>query len=84
MPNTIPCGKCQHYSELLRGTPTGSRSQHKGHCLQHTVYASNKAGQPVYPVGATVQELPYGRHKIKLVRENKVIPSCAFAKEKTQ
>lgn len=82
MPNTTPCGKCQRYSELFRETKAGPRSQHKGHCLQYTVYASNKPGQPVYPVGATVRDLPFGRHKIKLVREDVIIASCAFVKEK--
>ena len=82
MPNTLPCGKCQKYSELFRPTKTGKVSQKKGHCLHSTIYASNRIGSPVYPVGANIQELPHGLHKRKRIHEDSVVPTCSFAKEK--
>lgn len=47
-----------------------------------TVYASNKPGNPDYPLGAQTAELPYGRHIIKMVRPKQIVAECTSAKRK--
>lgn len=84
MSNSIKCGKCKLYHALQR--PNRKKDQgpinlKKGHCLDRTVYAKNKAGSPVFPPHAKVEDLPYNRHQIALVREDTVVPHCTAAKE---
>jgi len=78
MANTNKCGDCTEYHAIIKPHRSGGKSTNtrKGHCLDQTIYAGNKPGNPVYPPGAKVQELPYGRHKIVLRREDEVCKHC--------
>ena len=85
MANTHICGECALYYALVRPhrDGKGNTDTKKGHCLDRTVYAKGKAGNPVYPAKAKVADLPHNRHKITLVRENAVLPNCtAFTARK--
>jgi len=84
MANTIQCGKCTRYHAIIKPHRNGKGSTDtlKGHCLEHTVYALNKPGKPVYPPGAMVKDLPYNRHKIALRRSDEIVPQCTSAKNK--
>jgi hypothetical protein len=85
MANTLPCGRCALYHPImkpLRKKEGGFKDLKRGHCLDRTVYASNKPGKPVYPKKAKVRELPFGRHQVALVRVEQVVPHCTAAKEK--
>ena len=82
----IKCKECVHYHEIrkpLKKKEGGSKSVHKGHCLKRTIYASNKPGNPVYPPGAIVQVLPYGRHKINIVNEEQIVVGCIHAAKRS-
>lgn len=78
MANQIPCGECQRYHAIIKPHRNGKRSTDtgKGHCLEHTVYAKNKPGNPVYPPHAKVEDLPYNRHRIAIRRKDSVVPHC--------
>ena len=83
MANTIPCNECEHYHALKRPKPKGGFKELKmGHCLDQSVYALNKPGNPVYPPKAKVAELPYNRHKIVIVRPLEVVVHCTAARRK--
>lgn len=84
MPNAIPCGECSRYWEIKKPLKNGKGyiRLRRGHCLAKTIYAKNRPGSPVYPPGATVEELPDCRHKIYLVREEHVECGCTQVKEK--
>ncbi len=85
MANTHKCGECSLYHALVKPHRDGKGSTdiQKGHCLDRTVYASGKAGNPVYPAKAKTAELPHNRHKIALVRASDVHPNClAFTARK--
>ena len=81
MANTIKCGSCVRYYAL-------QKTQHnkkpldlqRGHCLARTVYASNKPGDHNYPAGAKTAELPFGNHKVYIVKPNQVVRACTHAK----
>ncbi len=84
MANTIPCGECTLYHAIVKPhrDGKGSTDTKKGHCLDRTVYAKNKAGNPVYPPGAKVADLPYNRHQIVLHRDAEIVPHCTAAKKR--
>lgn len=82
MANIIPCGDCIFYHSLVR-PQSGKRTAkdlHRGHCLNRTIYAVNKPGTHTYPAGAKTANLPYGRHKIIMVRTHTVVPHCTAVK----
>ena len=84
MSNTIKCGKCTLYRPIkkpLRTKEGGFKTLPRGHCLDRTIYASNKPGDHVYPPRAKLKELPFGRHQITIVRADEVVPHCTAVKE---
>jgi hypothetical protein len=83
MANKIPCGKCQKYHEQRKPIRKGGTiSLHQGHCLEYTIYASNKPGDHIHPPGAKTEEREFGMHKIELVGEKELRPYCSAAKER--
>jgi len=85
MANTKPCGECNLYHAIIRPhrNGKGSTDTRKGHCLDKTVYASNKPGKPIYPVRAKTAVLPYHQHRIVLRRADQVQANCvAFVQKK--
>ena len=80
--NTQPCSACKKYWPLVKGLKKGKKKKlSHGYCLERTVFASNKPGNPVYPPRAKVKELPNGNHKVILVRKSDVKANCeAFVK----
>lgn len=80
--NNLRCEQCVHYYPVQRRTKKGFKSLGYGHCLNRTVYASNRPGKPTYPPRSKVAELPYGRHQIALVQKREIVPNCTAAKEK--
>ena len=84
MANLIACGDCTLYHAIIKPhrNGKGSTDTHKGHCLDQTVYAKNKAGNPVYPPNAKVEDLPYNRHKVVLRRDTDVVPHCLAVKKR--
>ena len=66
----------------MRNKTGGRKPLKRGHCLARTVYAANRVENNVYPVGAKVENLPNGQHKIFLVREDHLELSCTTAEEK--
>jgi hypothetical protein len=82
MSNTRPCSECILYHAIIKPHRKGGESHDtgKGHCLDKTVYAKNRAGHPVYPPRAKVADLPYARHSIVLRRGVEVVPHCTAIK----
>jgi len=73
----IICGECTHFHAIKIPTGTGStRETDQAHCLAKSIYAKNKVDHPVYPPGAKIEDLPFGRHKIVIVRRNQHHPHC--------
>jgi hypothetical protein len=50
--------------------------------LARSKYAKNKPGKPVYPPGAIIEDLPFNRHRIEVVNDDTVMPSCTAAKKR--
>ena len=83
MANTIKCGQCMFFYELKKPKPKGGmRSLGYGHCLDRTVYAKGKPGNPVYPPGAKVADMPFDQHNVTVVKPMQLVPHCLAAKLK--
>ncbi len=82
MANEIPCEKCSLYFAIVKPhrNGKGSTDTKKGHCLDKTIYAKNKPGNPVYPPNAKTADLPYNRHVISLRRADEVVAHCTAKK----
>lgn len=76
--NTHPCSECVLYHALIKPHRRGGEAKDtgKGHCLDKTVYAKNRAGNTVYPPRAKLEDLPHARHKIALRSGAEVVPHC--------
>jgi hypothetical protein len=84
MANTKPCGKCGLYHAIVKPhrNNKGVTDTRKGHCLDKTVYAKNKAGSPIYPARAKTADLEFGRHKIVLRRADEIQANCNAFEQK--
>jgi hypothetical protein len=77
------CGACTHYHAILVPTGKGNtRETRQGHCLARTIYAKNKPGNPVFPLGAKTADLPYARHAVVVVRKDQKMPNCTHYAKK--
>jgi hypothetical protein len=75
--NNEACGKCDLFWPLEKGLKGGKRKAlHHGYCLNTTVFATNKVGEPVYPPRAKTAILPNAQHKVTLMRKDEVNPNC--------
>ena len=82
MPDTV-CSNCVHYAPIKIPTGNrGSKNTRQGHCLAQSVYAVNKPGKNVYPIGAKTAVLPYARHSIVVVREDQIVLHCTTRTQK--
>lgn len=84
MANKNPCELCTHYYALIKyhrksGDP---RELDRGYCLDQTVFAKNRAGNPVYPPHAKVADLPYARHHTVIRGKKDVVAHCMAFKAK--
>lgn len=82
MANVVPCKECSLYYAIVKPhrNGKGSTDTKKGHCLDKTIYAKNKAGNPVYPPNAKTADLPHNRHVIVLRRADEVVAHCTAKK----
>jgi hypothetical protein len=81
--STRPCETCEFYWEIMRALARGGQKRTgRGHCLAHSVYASNMPGKPTYPPKAKTAELPYGRSNVIVVMGEACNPNCQDFKEK--
>ena len=79
----MSCGKCENFWPIQKGLRGGGTvPQSRGHCLAHSVYPKDKPGDPVYPPGAKVEELPNNVAKLHVVHEDQVVTSCREATAK--
>jgi len=77
MINTKPCGTCNYYWAIEKGLRGGKRQiLLQGYCLDRSVFAENKPGNPVYPPKAKVEFLENAVHKITIVNANEVRQHC--------
>jgi hypothetical protein len=77
------CGNCTHFHSIRIPTGKGTtRETNQAHCVAKSVYAKNKPGNPVYPPGAKIADLPYAAHKITIVRRDQREPNCMDFKKK--
>lgn len=75
--NRIPCGQCEKYWAIQKGLRGGATTPlTRGHCLARSLYPKNKPGNPVYPPGAKVVELPNNVAKLVVVHENQIVTTC--------
>jgi len=75
--NNKPCGMCEGFFAIERGLKGGKRKDLKhGYCLKKSLFASNKAGNPIFPPRAKTAELLNAMHKLKIVRTNQVESMC--------
>ncbi len=84
MSNTKACNECGLYHAIIKPHRKGgvAKNTGRGHCLDRTIYAENRVGNPVYPPRAKVKELPFGQHMIALQRETDVVEHCVAFKPK--
>lgn len=81
--NTNKCKECQFFWRLEKGKRKGGTIQlTRGHCLKRSVFPKNKPGNPVYPPGAIVEDLPHHQGKPHIVHEDDVVASCTLFKVK--
>ena len=79
--NANPCGTCTNYWALECGNRKGTRKVlPKGYCLEKTIFASNKPGNPVYPPRAKTAELLNAVHKVTIVDATEVQVHCSMYK----
>jgi hypothetical protein len=84
MPNSQPCGTCTHFWALEKGLRNGKRrTLVQGYCLDQSVFAENKPGNPVYPPKAKIAFLENAMHKVTIVNANEVRQHCGKHKGKT-
>ena len=80
MANQLLCGKCEKFWAIQKGTRDGGFiPQSRGHCLARSVYPKNKPGNPVFPPGAKVEDLPNNVSKVFVVHQSQLEPSCKDA-----
>lgn len=83
MSNTKPCGTCNNYWALEQGLRSGKRRMlTQGYCLERSVFAKNKPGNPVYPPRAKVGDLENAVHKLVIVSANDLKKHCNTYKER--
>lgn len=83
MSNKLPCGRCEKFWAIMKGNRDGSfTEQTRGHCLDRSIYPKDKPGNPVFPPGAKIEELPNNVAKIHVVHKDQVETSCNAATEK--
>jgi hypothetical protein len=84
--NIIACGDCKKFHVRTGGGGTTKsptvKELSRGFCLAQTIFSSKKAGQPVFPPGARVEDLPDGQHKVTLVKKTDVVKNCTNAVRK--
>lgn len=78
MANTIACGDCPLYNPIKKPMRNGKGyiQLTRGHCLDRSIYAKGRPGNPVYPPRAHVKELPFNQHQLVIVRAEHVEPGC--------
>jgi hypothetical protein len=75
--NTEHCGKCKNYYVHFRRDNKGDKKELlTAHCLATTIYARNRPDNPVFPPGANLKDMPYGRHEVTIVRRDMVKLNC--------
>jgi hypothetical protein len=75
---TYPCSKCAKFYALRKPKRDGSgflELKH-GYCLARTVFAKNRPGDEVLPIGAKSADLPNGQHNVVLVRVDSLELGC--------
>ena len=85
MPNTQACSACLLYHAIIKPHRKGGEPKNlkRGYCLDQTVFASNRPGDPVYPPRAKTAVLPFAQHSVVLRREDEVVGHCnAFKHQK--
>lgn len=83
MANSLPCGECEHFWAIQKGVRGGTTTpQSRGHCLIHSVYPKNKPGNPVFPPGAKLKDIPGNVAKVKVVHKDNIELSCKDATPK--
>jgi hypothetical protein len=79
--NKSPCGECSKYWALEKGIKGGTRKKlSMGYCLERSIFALNKPGNPVFPPKAKTATLPNAQHKAFIVRASEVYSTCATFK----
>ena len=83
MSNSLECKDCTNYYAQRRAVTSGKlRDLNYGHCLAKSKYAKNKPGNPVYPPGAVVVDLPYNVHDIHIVSPTDIHAGCTSVKKR--
>ena len=84
MANAQPCSACLHYYALVKYHRRNGNQQetNRGYCLDQSVFANNRAGNPVYPPHAKLETLPHARHKTVIRNKTDVVPHCIAFKPK--
>jgi hypothetical protein len=85
MVNLKPCGTCEHYWAIEKGLKNGQRKTLiQGYCLDRSIFAENKPGNPVYPPKAKIEFRENAVHKIEIVMANEVRKHCGKYKGRTK
>jgi len=84
MANTKTCDACALYYALVKyhRRNGNAKETERGYCLAQTVFAKNRAGNPVYPPHAKTAELPDARHITVIRRKAEIVPHCTAFKPK--
>ena len=83
MANSIKCGQCGYFWAIQKGVRGGTTiPQSRGHCLAKSVYPKNKPGNPVFPPGAKLEDLPNNVANVKIVHKDTLELSCKDAARK--
>ena len=76
--NKVPCGQCEKFWAIQKGIRGGTTVPlSRGHCLARSRYPKEKPGNPVFPPGATIVDLPNNVADLVVVHKTEVISSCA-------
>jgi len=80
--NDKPCKQCRSYWPLVKPTKEDVPVKtNRGHCLKKSIFPKNKPGKIVYPPGAILQDLPHGRGKPYIVKDDEVVVTCTAFNE---
>ncbi len=84
MANIQACAECSIYHAILKPNRKGGEPKDigRGYCLDKTVFASNRPGNPVYPPRSHTAVLPFAQHKVVLRRGTDVVAHCNAFKPK--
>jgi len=78
--NTKQCKDCANYHVITRGHNKGPVPTTRGVCLAQSVYASNAAGPSTAPPTAELAVLPFGKHKLTIVKGTDIKPHCNYVR----